>query len=142
MATALLCIERGTPTIAAVHDALSQPGKSSANLFKLGMEVKSREATSTFGKFSGRDERYLSAYLSILMDGGLGLWADPAVRNVTAASDFRLQSLRSQLASIYIVIPPNDIEPLASWCVFSSSKRSRSSRERCRIARRARGIRS
>ncbi len=112
-ATALLCIERGTPTIAAIHDALSAPGKSAANLFKLGAEVKSREATSIFNKFSGRDEKHLSAYLSILMDGGLGLWADPAVRNVTATSDFSLKSLRSRPASIFIVIPPNDIEPLA-----------------------------
>lgn len=112
-ATVLLCIERGTPTIAAVHDALSQPGKSGANLFKLGMEVSSREATSVFNKFSGRDEKHLSAYLSILMDGGLGLWADPAVRNVTATSDFTLKSLRAKPATIYIVIPPNDIESVA-----------------------------
>ena len=112
-ATVLLCIERGTPTIAAVHDALSQPGKSAANLYKLGLEVTSREATSIFNKFSGRDEKHLSAYLSILMDGGLGLWAEPPVRNATAASDFNLKSLRSRPASIYIVIPPDDIETLA-----------------------------
>ena len=112
-ATALLCIERGTPTLAAVHDALSQPGKSAANLLSLGLEVSSREATSIFNKFSGRDEKHLSAYMSILMDGGLGLWADPAVRNATAASDFTLKSLRARPATVYIVIPPNDIEAVA-----------------------------
>ncbi len=112
-ATALLVIERGTPTIAAIHDALSQPGKASTNLFNMAVEVRSDNARSIFNKFSSRDDKHLSAYLSILMDGGLGLWADPMVRDATAATDFRLGSLRSQPASIYIVIPPNDIEPLA-----------------------------
>ena len=112
-ATALLVIQRGTPTIAAIHDALSQPGKDSTNLFLMGKEVKSSNARSIFNKFSSRDDKHLSAYMSILMDGGLGLWADPMVRDATAASDFKLGSLRSQPASVYIVIPPNDIEPLA-----------------------------
>lgn len=112
-AAALLVIERDTPTIAALHDALSQPGKASANLFKLGMEVRSREAETVFNKFSSRDDKHLSAYLSVLMDGGLGLWADPMVRDATAATDFSIAELRSRPASIYIVIPPTDIVPLA-----------------------------
>lgn len=112
-ATALLVIQRGRPTIAAIHDALSERGKTGANLFKMGREVKDTSARSVFDKFSSRDDRHLSAYMSILMDGGLGLWADPLVRDATAASDFDPGSLRAEPASIYLVIPPNDIEPLA-----------------------------
>jgi type IV secretion system protein VirD4 len=112
-AAALLVIERETPTIAALHDALSQPGRANVNLLKLGREVESPEAKSVFNKFSGRDDKHLSAYLSILMDGGLGLWADPMVRDVTAATDFSIADMRSHATSIYIVIPPTDIIPLA-----------------------------
>lgn len=75
--------------------------------------MTSGSARSIFDKFSSRDDKHLSAYMSILKDGGLGLWADPMVRDATAASDLDLGSLRSKPASIVIVIPPNDFEPRA-----------------------------
>ena len=112
-ATALLVIQRGTPTIAAIHDALSGEGKTSAAFYKMGFEVRSKSARMIFNKFASRDDKHLSAYMSILSDGGLGLWADPMVRDATATSDFKLGTLRSKPASIFLVIPPNDIEPLA-----------------------------
>ena len=112
-AAAILVIERGTPTLAALHDALSQPGRANVNLLKLGREVELPEAKSVFNKFSSRDDKHLSAYLSILMDGGLGLWADPMVRDATSATDFAIVDMRSLPTSVYIVIPPTDIVPLA-----------------------------
>lgn len=112
-ATALLVIQRGAPTIAAIHDALSGEGKTSAALYRMGFEVRSKSARMIFNKFASRDDKHLSAYMSILMDGGLGLWADPMVRDATADSDFELASLRWKPTSIFLIIPPNDIEPLA-----------------------------
>ena len=112
-ATAILAIQRGLPTIAAIHDALSGEGKTSAAFFRMGFEVRSKSARMIFNKFASRDDKHLSAYMSILMDGGLGLWNDPMVRDATAASDFKLGELRSRPTSIFLVIPPNDIEALA-----------------------------
>ncbi len=112
-ATAMLVVERKTPTIGAVFDALSQPGDAFATLRKLGDEVVSPEAKKIFYKMGGMEARILSSYLSVLSDGGLSLWADPAVRDATAASDFSIRTLRSQPASIYLVVSPNDLEPLA-----------------------------
>ena len=112
-ATTLLAIQRGTPTIAAIHDALTGEGKTSAAFHKMAFEVRSKSARTIFNKFASRDDKHLSAYMSILSDGGLGLWADPMVRDATATSDFKLDTLRSKPTSIFLVIPPNDIEPLA-----------------------------
>ena len=112
-ATALLAIERGTPTIGAIFDALSQPGEAFKVLRELGDEAKSEEARKIFYKMSGMESRILSSYLSVLADGGLSLWADPAVRDATATSDFSIQTLRSTPASIFIVVAPNDLVPLA-----------------------------
>ncbi|WP_299821203.1 type IV secretion system ATPase VirD4 [uncultured Jannaschia sp.] len=112
-ATAMLAVERKTPTIGAVFDALSQPGDAFATLRKLGDEVKSPEAKKIFYKMGGMEARILSSYLSVLSDGGLSLWADPAVRAATSASDFSIKTLRSEPASIYLVVSPNDLVPLA-----------------------------
>ena len=112
-ATALLAIERGTPTIGAIFDALSQPGEAFKVLRELGDEAESEEASKIFYKMSGMESRILSSYLSVLADGGLSLWADPAVRDATATSDFSIHTLRSTPASIFIVVAPNDLVPLA-----------------------------
>ena len=112
-ATAMLVIERKTPTIAAIYDALAQPGQAYKVLQDLGDEVEAEEAKKIFYKLAGLDARVLSSYLTVLSDGGLGLWADPAVREATAASDFALHDLRSEPASIFVVVSPNDFVPLA-----------------------------
>ena len=112
-ATALLVIEKKTPTIGAVFDALSDPGDAFALMRTLGDTVRSPEAKKTFYKMGGMEARILSSYLSVLGDGGLNLWADPAVRAATSASDFSIRTLRSKSATIYFVVAPNDLVPLA-----------------------------
>ncbi|MBA3583335.1 MAG: type IV secretion system ATPase VirD4 [Gemmatimonadetes bacterium] len=112
-ATAMLVIQRGTPTIAAIYDALAQPGEAYKVLQNLGHEVRAEEAQKIFYKLAGLESRVLSSYLTVLSDGGLGLWADPAVREATGASDFDLHNLRSEPASIFVVVSPNDFVPLA-----------------------------
>ena len=112
-ATALVMIQRGTPTLAALYDALTQPGGYEKVLGELAMEAKAEAARSTFRHFAGMEARVLSSYMSLLMEGGLELWADPAVRAATAESDFRVHDLRRRPASIYITIAPNDIPILA-----------------------------
>jgi type IV secretion system protein VirD4 len=51
--------------------------------------------------------------MSVLFDGGLGLWRDSLVRAATETSDFDISDLRRNPASIYIVVAPNDLAVLA-----------------------------
>ncbi|PZX14173.1 type IV secretion system protein VirD4 [Palleronia aestuarii] len=112
-AAAIHVIEKGTPTIGAILDALSQPGESSKLMWNLGDETKSEDARKIFYKMSGMESRILSSYLSVLGDGGLSLWNNPAIRAATSKSDFTFANLRSEPATIYFVVSDNDLSDLA-----------------------------
>ncbi|ABI93409.1 type IV secretion system protein VirD4 (plasmid) [Roseobacter denitrificans] len=113
-ASVVYAIEQETPTIAAVHDLISQHGQAHSNFETMAAKAQAPEAVSIFNRMASTDIRTLSAYLSVLSDGGLSLWADPAVRDATAQSDFTFTNLRRQPASIYFVVGPNDLDPLSS----------------------------
>lgn len=110
----VFAIERGTPTIAAVYDLFSQHGKANANFETMAAEATAPEARSVFNRMAATEFRTLSAYLSVLNGGGLNLWADAAVRDATSVSDFTFEDLRSDPASIFIVVSPNDLGPLSA----------------------------
>jgi type IV secretion system protein VirD4 len=112
-ASVLVVVERGTPTISAIYDLLSQGGDFNEMFEKLASETNIPEAKSIYGRMEGIADRTLSAYMSVLFDGGLGLWRDSLVRAATETSDFDISDLRRNPASIYIVVAPNDLAVLA-----------------------------
>jgi type IV secretion system protein VirD4 len=112
-ASVLVVVDRGTPTISAVYDLLSQGGDFNGMFEKLAAETDIPEAKSIYSRMEGIADRTLSAYMSVLFDGGLGLWRDGMVRAVTGASDFDISDLRRSPASIYIIVSPNDLSVLA-----------------------------
>ena len=112
-ASVLVVIERGTPTISAIYDLLSQGGDFNELFEKLADETEITEAKSIYGRMEGIADRTLSAYMSVLFDGGLGLWRDGLVRAATETSDFDISDLRRTPASIYIIVSPNDLAVLA-----------------------------
>lgn len=112
-ATVLVAVERGTPTMAAVYDLLSQGGEFNEMFEKLASETRIEEAKSIYQRMAGIADRTLSAYMSVLFDGGLGIWRDGLVRAATETSDFQISDLRRNPASIYIIVAPNDLAVLA-----------------------------
>ncbi|MDD9908660.1 MAG: type IV secretion system ATPase VirD4 [Ahrensia sp.] len=112
-ASVLVVIERGTPTIAAIYDLLSQGGEYNAMFEKLASQTDVPESKSIYYRMAGIADRTLSAYMSVLFDGGLGLWRDGLVRAATETSDFDIANLRRKPSSIYIVVAPNDLAVLA-----------------------------
>ena len=112
-AGAVLALERGTVTMAAVYDLLSGSSNARQVFCDLAAETRSDAARGVFNRMAQTEDRVLSIYLSVLGDGGLGIWGDPAVRDATSASDFALDDLRRRPAAIYLVVGPNDLAPLA-----------------------------
>lgn len=112
-ATVLVAVERHKPTMAAVYDILSEGGDFNKLFAKLAKDTKVEEAKSIYQRMAGISDRTLSAYMSVLFDGGLGIWRDGFVRAATASSDFKIDDLRRNPASIYIVVSPNDLAVLA-----------------------------
>ena len=105
--------ERGTPTIAAVYDLLTAPGAPGDLLTSLAAETRSGEARSVFNRFAGQPEKVLGSYMSVLFDGGLRLWADPDVRDATAATDFWITDFRSDPASVFLCVSQKDLGVLS-----------------------------
>lgn len=113
-ASVVFALEQGTPTIAAVHDLISQQGEAHKNFENMASKAHAPESVSIFNRMASTDIRTLSAYLSVLSDGGLSLWADPAVRDATSQSDFTFTDLRRTPSTIYFVVGPNDLDPLSA----------------------------
>ena len=109
----LAAVERGTPTIGAVHDLLSGEGEFADMFGELAERTNVAEAKSIFRRMAGTADRTLSAYMSVLFDGGLGAWRDAYVRSATDASDFDLAEFRRTPTTLYIVVGPNDLKVLA-----------------------------
>ncbi len=109
----LACIERGTPTIGAVYDLFAQPGEKFKLFARLAMETRNKEAQRIFDDMAGNDTKILTSYTSVLGDGGLKLWADPAVKAATSRSDFSVYDLRRRRTCIYLCVGPNDLEVVA-----------------------------
>jgi type IV secretion system protein VirD4 len=112
-ATAVVAHERGTPTIAAVYDLLTAPGAPGELLEALAAETNSGEARSVFNRFAGQPEKVLGSYMSVLFDGGLRLWADPDVRDATAATDFWITDFRSDPGSVFLCVSQKDLGVLS-----------------------------
>lgn len=121
VATILVAIERNSANLGTVYDLLSQ-GKLSdgegeadfAALFKqLASDTAIEEAKAIYNRMAGTDYKTVSAYMSVLFDGGLGQWAEYHVRRATEASDFSIAELRRRPASIFIVVGPNDLQVLS-----------------------------
>ena len=109
----MVALERGTPTIAAVYDLLSAAGTPGDLLAALAAETSSGEARSVFNRFAGQPEKVLGSYMSVLFDGGLRLWADPDVRDATAATDFWITDFRSDPASVFLCVSQKDLGVLS-----------------------------
>lgn len=112
-ASVLVVVDDENPTISAVYDLLSLGGDFNRMFERLANETDIPESKSIYQRMAGIADRTLSAYMSVLFDGGLGLWRDGLVRAATETSDFSLSELRRTPASIYIVVAPNDLSVLA-----------------------------
>lgn len=115
-ATGILMVHRGTGTIAAIYDALTQAGGAFKLLAKMAEEADEAgipEAAGLLRQYAGYEAKVLSSYMSVLFEGGLSLWADPTVRAATSETDFRIETMRQRATSVYITVSPNDLEPLA-----------------------------
>ena len=55
----------------------------------------------------------LTSYMSLLMTSGLKQWANPAIDLATTASDFSFADIRRKPFTVYVVVEPLMVKPLA-----------------------------
>lgn len=101
----------GQVTLGEVRSLLSRPLPEVFEAY--AAEVGHQQSAETFTMVSTMTQKQIGIYVNVLNDAGLGLWANPLVAKSTASSDFRLEDLRRDPASIYLTIPPDDIRTVA-----------------------------
>lgn len=114
--TAVGCVahEREQFTLGGIYKILSE-GKGD-----LGKHIKSLAAASKepalqneLYSLASLDVKTLGSYMSVMSTAGFKLWANPHMADMTASSDFSFADIRRKKMSVYFVVSPNDIKPLA-----------------------------
>lgn len=78
-----------------------------------GHEVDNRAAKLIFTRLASTNNDTLTSYVSLLMTSGLDQWQNPAIDEATAVSDFDFRTIRKKPFSVYLVVQPLMVKPLA-----------------------------
>jgi len=113
IAAGMLAFERGIPTLGEIYRIAASGGDKRVEYFKRSEEVRNPAAKLIFERLASTNNDTLTSYLSLLMTSGLKTWANPAIDAATAISDFSFRDIRRVPQSIYLVVEPEMIKPLA-----------------------------
>ncbi|MEP2436471.1 MAG: type IV secretory system conjugative DNA transfer family protein, partial [Roseibium sp.] len=75
--------------------------------------VDNRAAKLIFTRLASTNNDTLTSYVSLLMTSGLDQWQNPAIDEATAVSDFDFRTIRQKPFSVYLVVQPLMVKPLA-----------------------------
>lgn len=113
VAAGIYAMERGTPTLGEIYRLASAGGDKKQQYLLYATDVKSRAAQLIFERLASTNDKTLTSYLSLLMTSGLNAWANPAIDKATSASDFDFRTFRQKPQTVYLVVPVNNVKPLA-----------------------------
>ncbi|MGL4413304.1 type IV secretory system conjugative DNA transfer family protein, partial [Roseinatronobacter monicus] len=113
VASGLLAIERGVPTIGEIYRITASGGDKQKEYLKRAQEVKHASAKLIFERMASTNNDTLTSYLSLLMTSGLDTWDNRAIDAATASSDFSFRDIRRRPHTIYLVVESEMIRPLA-----------------------------
>lgn len=76
-------------------------------------EVQNRAAKLIFERLASTNNDTLTSYVSLLMTSGLDQWSNPAIDAATIESDFDFRAIRKKPFTVYLVVAPNMVKPMA-----------------------------
>jgi type IV secretion system protein VirD4 len=114
VAAGLLAFERKTPTLGEIYRIASDGGDKQVAYRNLAARVKNEAARRIFIRLASTNNDTLTSYLSLLMTSGLNQWSNPAIDRATAESDFDFRDIRRKPMSVYMVVAPNMVKPMAA----------------------------
>src|SRR6056297_2392889 len=113
VAAGLLAFQRKRPTLGEIYRIAASGGNKQKEYFARGHEVDNRAAKLIFTRLASTNNDTLTSYVSLLMTSGLDQWQNPAIDEATAVSDFDFRTIRKQPFSVYLVVQPLMVKPLA-----------------------------
>ncbi len=113
VAAGLLAIERKKPTLGEIYRITASGGDKQKEYRRRADEVRNPAAQLIFMRMASTNNDTLTSYLSLLMTSGLKQWANPAIDRVTERSDFDFREIRKTPFTVYLVVEPLMVKPLA-----------------------------
>jgi len=113
VAAGLLAFERKRPTLGEIYRITASGGDKQKEYRRRADEVVNPAAKLIFMRMASTNNDTLTSYLSLLMTSGLKQWSNPAIDRATATSDFDFRDIRKTPFSVYLVVEPLMVKPLA-----------------------------
>lgn len=113
VAAGLLAFERKRPILGEIYRITASGGDKQKEYRRRADEVKSPAAKLIFMRMASTNNDTLTSYLSLLMTSGLKQWSNPAIDRITESSDFDFGDIRKMPFSVYLVVEPLMVKPLA-----------------------------
>lgn len=113
VAAGLLAFERNRPTLGEIYRISASGGNKQIEFQARRNEVDNPAAQLIFERLASTNNDTLTSYVSLLMTSGLDQWSNPAIDKATAVSDFDFRTIRKKPFTVYLVVAPNMVKPLA-----------------------------
>lgn len=113
VAAGLLAFQRRKPTLGEIYRISASGGNKQKEYVARSHEVENAAAKLIFTRLASTNNDTLTSYISLLMTSGLDQWQNPAIDDATAVSDFDFRTIRKKPISVYLVVQPLMVKPLA-----------------------------
>ncbi|EPX76505.1 putative VirD4 protein [Litoreibacter arenae DSM 19593] len=113
VAAGLLAFQRQRPTLGEIYRIAASGGHKQKEYLARAHEVWNPAARLIFTRLASTNNDTLTSYVSLLMTSGLDQWQNPAIDEATSVSDFDFRTIRKQPFSVYLVVQPLMVKPLA-----------------------------
>ena len=113
VAAGLLAFQRKKPTLGEIYRIAASGGNKQKEYMARGVEVQNEAAKLIFTRLASTNNDTLTSYVSLLMTSGLDQWQNPAIDAATQASDFDFRNIRKEPFSVYLIVQPLMVEPMA-----------------------------
>ncbi len=113
VAAGLLAFQRRCPTLGEIYRIAASGGNKQKEYLARSHEVENAAARLIFTRLASTNNDTLTSYVSLLMTSGLDQWQNPAIDDATALSDFDFRTIRKKPFSVYLVVQPLMVKPLA-----------------------------
>ncbi|WP_299628696.1 type IV secretory system conjugative DNA transfer family protein [uncultured Tateyamaria sp.] len=113
VAAGLLAFQRQRPTLGEIYRIAASGGHKQKEYLARAHEVWNPAARLIFTRLASTNNDTLTSYVSLLMTSGLDQWQNPAIDEATSVSDFDFRTIRKKPFSVYLVVQPLMVKPLA-----------------------------
>ncbi|AUR22511.1 type IV secretory system conjugative DNA transfer family protein [Phaeobacter inhibens] len=114
VAAGLLAFERKRPTLGEIYRITASGGNKQKEFMMRRDEIQNRAGKLIFERMASTNNDTLTSYVSLLMTSGLDQWSNPAIDKATQVSDFDFRTIRKKPFSVFLVVSPNMVKPMAA----------------------------